>query len=173
MQQYSSLKDHYKFKDEEAKILLDLQPRMEGLSDKFIDEFYDYIWRFGTTSKFLKDKKIIAHHREKIKEWFVGLFCGKYDMSYFTHLYKIGEVHVKIGLPTHYVNSAFTFVRTFVLESIEENFSSKEQHLKEIKAVEKIIDMNLDVLTSSYREEELGKFLSLRSEEHTSELQSH
>jgi len=161
MQQYSSLKAHYKFTDEEAKILLDLQPRMEGLADKFINEFYDYIWRFGTTSKFLKDEKIITYHRKKIKEWFVGLFCGKYDMSYFTYLYKIGEVHVKIGLPTHYVNSAFTFVRTFILESIEENFLNKEQHLKEIRAVEKIIDMNLDVLTSSYREEELGKFLSL------------
>jgi len=161
MQQYSSLKAHYKFTDEEAKILLDLQPRMEGLADKFINEFYDYIWQFGETSKFLKDEKIIAHHREKIKEWFVGLFCGKYDMSYFTYLYKIGEIHVKIGLPTHYVNSAFTFVRTFILESIEENFLNKEQHLKEIRAVEKIVDMNLDVLTSSYREEELGKFLSL------------
>ncbi len=161
MQQYSSLKAHYKFTDEEAKILLDLQPRMEGLADKFINEFYDYIWQFGKTSKFLKDEKIIAHHREKIKEWFISLFCGKYDMSYFTCLYKIGEIHVKIGLPTHYVNSAFTFVRTFILESIEENFLNKVQHLKEIRAVEKIVDINLDVLTSSYREEELGKFLSL------------
>jgi len=167
MQQYSSLKSHYKFTDEEAKILLDLQPRMEGLADKFIDEFYDYIWRFGTTSKYLKDKEIIAHHRGEIKEWFIRLFCGKYDMSYFTHLYKIGEVHVRIGLPTHYVNSAFTFVRTFIIESVEENFVNKGQHLKEIRAVEKIVDMNLDILTSSYREEELGKFLSLSKFEKT------
>lgn len=82
-------------------------------------------------------------------------------MVYFTSLYKIGEVHVKIGLPTHYVNSAFTFVRTFVLQSIEDNFESKEEHIQQIRAVEKIIDMNLDILTSSYREEELSKFLSL------------
>ena len=82
-------------------------------------------------------------------------------MPYFMYLYKIGEIHVKIGLPTHYVNSAFTYVRTFILNSLEENFKDKQQHVKEIKAVEKIIDMNLDVLTSSYREEELGKFLSL------------
>jgi uncharacterized membrane protein (DUF373 family) len=77
------------------------------------------------------------------------------------HLYKIGEIHVKIGLPTHYVNSAFTFVRTFALRSIEEKFDSKEKHLKEIQALEKMIDINLDVLTSSYREEELSKFLTL------------
>lgn len=167
MQQYNTLKADYKFTEEEAKILKNLQPRMEKLADQFIDEFYDYIWGFGKTAQFLKNKDIIAHHRKKIKEWFINLFCGEYDMPYFMYLYKIGEVHVKIGLPTHYVNSAFTFVRTFILTSIEINFDNKEQHLKEINAVEKIIDMNLDVLTSSYREEELSKFLSLSTFEKT------
>ena len=161
MNNYQSLKEHYKFTEEEEEILKGLQPRMNNLADTFIDEFYDYIWGFGRTAKFLKNKEIIKYHRSKIKEWFINLFCGKYDLQYFMYLYKIGEIHVKIGLPTHYVNSAFTFVRTFVLKSIEENFENKEQHIKEIKAVEKIIDMNLDSLTSSYREEELGKFLSL------------
>lgn len=167
MEQYTTLKEHYKFSDEEAEILKKLQPRMQELSDKFADEFYDYIWAFGTTAQFLKNKDIIAHHRIKIKEWFINLFSGVYDMSYFRHLYKIGEVHVKIGLPTHYVNSAFTFVRTFVLQSIEDNFVDKGKHLKEIKAIEKMIDINLDVLTSSYREEELSKFLSLSKIEKT------
>jgi uncharacterized membrane protein (DUF373 family) len=161
MQYYRKLKDHYQFTDEEAKILKNLQPRMEKLADEFIDGFYDYIWGFGKTAQFLKNQDIITYHRKKIKEWFVNLFCGQYDMPYFMYLYKIGEVHVKIGLPTHYVNSAFTYVRTFILSNIEENFKDKEHHVREIKAVEKIIDMNLDVLTSSYREEELSKFLSL------------
>jgi len=161
MEQYKTLKEHYKFTDEEAELLKKLQPRMAELADKFADEFYDYIWGFGSTAQFLKNKEIIAHHRIKIKEWFVNLFAGQYDMPYFRHLYKIGEVHVKIGLPTHYVNSAFTFVRTFVLQSIEENFVDKKQHIKELRAIEKMIDINLDVLTSSYREEELSKFLSL------------
>jgi len=161
MQNYTSLKSHYQFTEEEAKILKGLQPRMEKLTDEFIDGFYDYIWGFGKTAQFLKNNKIITYHREKIKEWFINLFSGKYDMPYFMYLYKIGEIHVKIGLPTHYVNSAFTYVRTFILVNIEENFQDKQRHLAEIKAVEKIIDMNLDVLTSSYREEELSKFLSL------------
>lgn len=161
MNDYQNLKEHYRFTKEEEEILKTLQPRMEAIADTFVDEFYDYIWGFGKTAQFLKNKSIIEFHRAKIKEWFINLFCGKYDLQYFMYLYKIGEGHMKIGLPTHYVNSAFTFVRTFVLKSIEEHFVNKEQHVKEIRAVEKIIDMNLDSLTSSYREEELGKFLSL------------
>ena len=165
MDDYSQLKINYKFSKEEALILKDLQPRMEILADNFISEFYDYIWGFGQTAQYLKNTEIIERHKIKIKQWFINLFSGVYDMSYFLGLYKIGEVHVKIGLPTHYVNSAFTFVRTFILKSIEENFVNKEQHVKEITAVEKIVDINLDVLTSSYRQEEIGKYLSLSSME--------
>ena len=167
MQDYKNLLEHYRFDKEDAQTLKTLQPRMEELAEQFIDEFYDHIWGFGKTAQFLKNKEIIAFHRAKIKIWFVNLFCGKYDLPYFTYLYKIGEVHVKIGLPTHYVNSAFSFVRTFILRSIEDNFVSKEQHLKELAAIEKIIDINLDVLTSSYREEELSRFLSLSKVEKT------
>ncbi|MEA2071970.1 MAG: protoglobin domain-containing protein [Campylobacterota bacterium] len=161
MNDYQSLKKHYHFTKEEEETLKGLQPRMEEIADQFLDEFYDYIWGFGKTAQFIKNKQIIEYHKTKIRAWFINLFCGKYDLEYFLYLYKIGETHVKIGLPTHYVNSAFTFVRTFVLKSIEENFESKEQHVKEIKAIEKIIDINLDSLTSSYREEELGKFLAM------------
>jgi uncharacterized membrane protein (DUF373 family) len=161
MQNFRSIKDDYHFTEEEAHILKGLQPRMEELADKFIDGFYDYIWGFGKTAKYLKSKEIIAYHQKKIKEWYINLFCGKYDLAYFMYLNKIGEIHVKIGLPTHYVNAAFTYVRTFILTNIEANFDNKEMHVKEIRAVEKIIDMNLDALTSSYREEEMSKFLSL------------
>lgn len=167
MQKHENLKEHYKFTQDEALVLKALEPKMRDLADDFINEFYDYIWGFGTTAQFLKNQEIIDYHRKKIKAWFINLFCGKYDLEYFTYLYKIGEVHVKIGLPTHFVNSAFTFVRTFVLKTIEEDFEDRSKHLVEIKAVEKIIDMNLDVLTSSYREEELGKYLSLSKFEKT------
>lgn len=167
MQQHDGLKEHYKFTKEEALLLKELQPRMQELSDKFIDEFYDYIWGFGTTATFLKNQKIIDYHRTKIKAWFINLFCGKYDLPYFTYLYKIGEIHVKIGLPTHYVNSAFTFVRTFIIKNIEKNIKDEDLRLREIEAVEKIVDINLDTLTSSYREEELSKFLSLSKFEKT------
>jgi len=161
MNENQNIKAHYQFTNEEAEILKSLQPRMREIADTFVDEFYDYIWGFGKTAQFLKNKSIIEFHRKKIRAWFIHLFCGEYNLQYFTYLYKVGEVHVKIGLPTHYVNSAFTFVRTFILKSTEDNFVNKEQHLKEIRAVEKIVDMNLDSLTSSYREEELGRFLSL------------
>lgn len=161
MQDYNVLKQDYNFSKDDAELLKDMQPKMQALATQFVDEFYDHIWGLGKTAQFLKDKEIISRHKEKIRLWFIHLFNGTYDLQYFMYLYKIGEIHVKIGLPTHYVNSAFNFVRTFALRNLEPNEENKEHHLHEVEAIEKIIDMNLDILTSSYREEELSKFLSL------------
>lgn len=65
MKEYTQLKEHYKFTEEEALILKKLQPRMEKLADTFIDEFYDYIWGFGRTAKYLKNNEIISRHKIK------------------------------------------------------------------------------------------------------------
>lgn len=158
---YTQIKEDYHFTKEEALLLKDIQPKMEALADVFLDEFYDHIWGFGKTAQFLKNQEIITYHKTKIREWYINLFSGKYDLPYFMYLYKIGEVHVKIGLSTHYVNSAFNFARGFILKHLTDFHECKESGFKTVKAVEKIIDINLDILTSSYREEELGKFLSL------------
>ncbi len=158
---YVQIKQDYHFTDEEALLLKELQPEMKALTETFLNEFYDHIWGYGKTAQFLKNQEIITYHRTKIKAWFINLFCGKYDLPYFMYLYKIGEVHVKIGLTTHYVNSAFNFTRTFILKHLAKKNEDKQTSLAALKAVEKIVDINLDILTSSYREEELGKFLSL------------
>jgi hypothetical protein len=52
MEECNSLKNNYKFSADEADILKALQPRMVELSNKFIDEFYDYILGFGKIAQF-------------------------------------------------------------------------------------------------------------------------
>lgn len=169
MEQYNTLKKDYKFTEEDTKILKSLQRRMEKLADTFIDEFHNYILDLGASNEFLKDKGSIENHLSHIKLWFLGLFSGTYDISYFMNLRTMGEGNLKMGVSTHYVNATFSFVRTFVRknigESLEGNPENKVQYTKEMPAIEKIIDINLDIFTSAYREEELGKFLSLSAME--------
>ncbi len=107
--EYSSLKAHYGLSREDEALLLQMRPHMEACADDFLEGFYEFIWNFGQTADF---------HRGKIRQWYLNLFGGSYDIHYFLKLYKIGEIHVKLGLPTHYVNAAFSYVRIFALECI-------------------------------------------------------
>jgi uncharacterized membrane protein (DUF373 family) len=164
---YASLKDHYRFTKDDEALLLQMKSQLEPCVDDFLEGFYAFIWNFGETAEFLKNEEVITRHRGKIREWYLDLFSGTYDISYFLKLYKIGGIHVKLGLPTHYVNAAFNFVRVFTLGRIHNQYSGDDDLTNRLKAVERILDINLDVLTSSYREEEMGRYLSLSRVEKT------
>ncbi len=160
---FSSLKEHYHLTKDDEKLLLEMRPLIESIMEDFLDGFYKFIWGFGKTANFLKNEEILGRHQGEIRKWYLNLFSGKYDINYFLKLYKIGEIHVQLGLPTHYVNAAFNYVRVFTLERIRKNCIKTDNLEVRLKAIEIILDINLDVLTSSYRQEEIGRYLSLSS----------
>lgn len=158
------LKDHYRFTDDDAELLKSLQPLAAQHQERFAQEFYDYLYGLPETAVILN-----ASNRPRLREmhtsWFMSLFCGTYDNHYLNHLTRIGHAHVKIGLNAHFVNAAMNQIRHFLLNLIDSNYSDREQRRILREATEKMLDMNLDVMTASYREEELKKVFVSRKVE--------
>lgn len=154
------LREHYRFSDDDAELLKSLQSLAIENQENFSLAFYDYLYGLPDTAAILN-----RSNRERLREmhnrWFISLFTGTYDNHYLNHLTRIGHAHVKVGLDVHFVNAAMNQIRQFLLNLIDSNYSDREHRRLLREAVEKILDMNLDVMSSSYREEELKKvFLS-------------
>ncbi|MGP2656532.1 EAL domain-containing protein [Malaciobacter sp. WC5094] len=145
---------HYQFNESDSKELM----KIKDIALKYIDElllgFYDFIFKFDHARMFLNNKEIQKRHEVGIKNWYLSLFCGNYDAFYFEKLNYISEVHVKIGLPTHYVNAAFSYIRRFMKDVL-----IKEKMFNSLNSLDKIIDINLDILTVVYKEEEQSKLV--------------
>jgi len=152
---YKRLLKHYKFTSLDANNLKEIENITKIYSKEFLDGFYKFILEFDYARKFLYNQEILQRHKIGIENWYLNLFCGVYDKSYFEKLYMISEIHVRIGLPTHYVNTAFSYVRGFV-----KNILLTEKKYEVLSSVDKIIDINLDILTISYQEEEQSKLLN-------------
>lgn len=151
---YNNLLKNYKFTNEDALQLSSIKNIVCKYEDSLIEGFYKFIFEFNYAKSFLHNKEILKRHEVGIRSWFENLFCGKYDKSYFHKLNLISEVHVRIGLPAHYVNAAFSYVRGFIKDILV-----KEKKYEVLTAFDKIIDINLDILTISYREEEQTKLI--------------
>lgn len=159
------IKSHYLFTDEDAATLMTLHPIAEASKEQLIDEFYDHLLGIPQTATFLQDDAILARLKKSHAEWFVNLFRGDYDNKYLHSLQRIGHVHVRIGLNVHFVNAAMQVVRRFAVGMIRENCPDREERRRMTEALEKILDINLDIMTASYLEEELKKvFISQRLE---------
>ena len=166
MESIEKIKAHYNFTAGDAANLKHLQPLMKKHEEEFPIEFYNCIRHFEDTPKFLKDEEIIKRHQTGLKEWFMDLFSGEYGAQYVRNVERIGYAHVKINLPAHYVNAAMHFVRQYCLRILEKEFCVDINECRFLaKSVDKIIDINLDVITSSFIEEEIKTyFLSERVE---------
>ncbi|BBA71712.1 protoglobin domain-containing protein [Geobacter sulfurreducens] len=152
------IKAHYRFTDEDAELLGSLFPLAEANKERLADQFYDYLLGIPETAEFLKEDLILQKLKQTHQDWFVSLFAGSYDNRYIHNLQKIGHAHVRVGLNAHYVNVAMNVVRQFTLSIIQDNFPDPEERRQRREAVEKILDINLDIMSASYREEEMRKF---------------
>ena len=159
------IKSHYMFTDEDAALLKSLLPLAEANKERMAGEFYDFLPAIPDTAAFFTDDHALERQRMIHQSWFISLFSGIYDNSYYHNLQRIGHAHVRIGLNPHFVNAAMNVVRRFLIELLQENFPVTSERRKYRDAVEKIIDINLDIISASYQQEELKKvFLSHRLE---------
>lgn len=159
------IKGHYFFTDDDAELLKSLRSLAEASKERMAEEFYDYLLGIPETAELLKDDMLRQRLRKIHQDWYVNLFSGPYDNLYYHNLQRIGQAHVRIGLNAHFVNAAMNVVRRFLIELLQESFPNIQERRKYRNAVEKILDINLDVMSASYQDEELKKvFVSHRLE---------
>jgi uncharacterized membrane protein (DUF373 family) len=132
----------------------------EKYKEEFVEEFYRYLENFPDAGKYLSSKEVRERHKEKIKRWFVSLFTSKYDAQYLRRLYRVGETHLKIGLPPHYVQASMNFVRGYLMNIINREMGTSAEASRILLSINKALDINLDVMINSFREEELRLYLA-------------
>ena len=151
---YKSVLKNYNFLPQDAKHLESVQKIVLLYEEELLDGFYEFIFKFDYAKSFLHNEEILSRHKKGIASWYKALFCGKYDELYFFKLNQISEIHVQIGLPAHYVNAAFSYIRGFF-----KKIFLKEKYIDALASLDKILDINLDILTISYRQEEQTKLI--------------
>ena len=153
------LRYDYNLSDEEIELIKSLKPKMLKYRAEFLEGFYSYVDRFEGSEKLLppesRDK-----HRESLSRWFEDLFSGEYDLEYLEKLKRIGEAHAKNSVPTHYVNASMSFVRRFIHDKVLQELGCTPESHRTVIALDKLLDLNLDIMTSAYRDEEFKLFLA-------------
>lgn len=154
METLDKIKLIYSFTEDDAYNLTQLKDMLKSARSSFVLDVYSFISNFDDFSKFLPTEEIKNRHQEKLEQWFGALFGGTYNSDYLRKLKRIGEVHAGIRLPSHYVSATMNYIRNYIHELIIKNFPDSDKRYDYISSVNKIIDINLDIIISSYINEE-------------------
>jgi uncharacterized membrane protein (DUF373 family) len=160
MRTFQEIKDNYRFSDPEIKTLKGLLPVISPHIDTIVSDFYDLLLSIPDTAKFLQDAAKLAWLRKQHQKWVLALFQGPYDEHYFQGLQRIGHAHVRINLSAHFVYVGMNLIRQHLHQIIEAEVDPRQREAA-CRAVEKILDLNLDIIARTYHEEEIRQvFLS-------------
>jgi uncharacterized membrane protein (DUF373 family) len=158
MWSFKEIKQNYRFTEEDSHRLANLKTIMEDNVDAVMNTLD--LWITGTkgASRFFSDESGKKHVLEAVRGWFLDLFSGKYDSRYYEKLIRIGAVHVRQKVDTHYMNRAINLVKNSCIGILQNQEEDKTEATDKIISVVKILDINLDVITASYLEEELKAY---------------
>lgn len=112
-----------------------------------IEAFYARILEHDDARAALqRGERHVGQLKTTLVQWMNELFDGPWDERYVERRARIGTVHVRIGLPQHYMVTAMNLVRRHLLDALE-----GPNHTDDRTAVNRVLDLDLAIMLHTYR----------------------
>ncbi len=146
--------------DESAALLAGMKPMLEKHADALTSAFYTNLDQHEHLKNLLDAKEgrrqILGQH---LRAWLLSLSTGTYDESYQNRRYVIGKRHVEVGLDPRWVVGAMSFCRGQIMPMIEAEYGDAPDKAERILALDRIMDLDLNIMLQSYDDQRMEMFL--------------
>jgi len=152
---FQELQDYVGFGPADQEILRTLHAGLAPDFPQVSELFYARILEYPPAREVLeRGESSVGRLKHSLVGWMEGLFQGPWDESYVERRARIGRVHVRIGLPQHYMFGAMNVLRRELSSrvSVLTSPGSPEYHLAQT-ALSRILDLELAIMLQTYRED--------------------
>ncbi|WP_437686361.1 protoglobin domain-containing protein [Sorangium sp. So ce176] len=148
---FDEIKRYVRFSDEDAGRLAAFHAYAEPHFRRIADEFYDRIREHEGAHEIVTGEAQVERLKGSLVHWMTRICTGPYDDAYFEETAKIGRVHVRAGLPQHYMFTAMNLIR-LAFEEIAWNALGGDM-IPVRAAVSKVLDLELAIMLETYRDD--------------------
>jgi signal transduction histidine kinase len=150
---FYDLKDYVGFDAEDEAALRRLHPVAAPHFASIANEFYQRILEREAWRKVLtQGESSVGRLKTTLAAWMDKLLSGPWDDAYYDLRCRIGRVHVRIGMPQHFMFGSMNVVRRGLQAVIDEHVPPAEQAAAR-RAMNKILDLELGIMLHTYRED--------------------
>lgn len=135
----------------EKSALATVKDQAQAAAPQMVDTFYERLLGHSNTAEYFDDQDKVGHLRQTLETWFVQLFSGEYDQSYVRSRLKIGQVHVRIGLPVRYPLA----MMDVMLRHGEQVATQSPQSETAVTAFRKLLALDIAIFNQAYENTQL------------------
>jgi two-component system, NtrC family, sensor histidine kinase HydH len=156
---FEELQRYVQFDPEDERALRAFHPHAKPHFQRISEVFYDRILEHAEARTVLTGgESQVGHLKVTLQAWMDKLLTGPWDEGYWQQRYKIGRVHVRIGMPQHYMFGGMNVIRTQFVRLVIATLGDQPAELERTRsALAKILDMELAVMLASYRDDLLSQ----------------
>ena len=152
---FDELQRYVGFGTADREALRGLHPQVQPHFERISQLFYDRILSHPGARRVLEGgESRVGALKVTLVRWMEGVFLGPWDQEYFERRCRIGRVHVRIGLPEHYMFGAMNVVRG-EFEAIADQAHAADPGAAPAArtALNRILDIELAIMLHTYRED--------------------
>jgi PAS domain S-box-containing protein len=153
---FDEIKRYVRFTDADARILAGLRPHLRPHFERIVGDFYDRIREHELAHEVLTDEAQVERLKGSLARWLDRICAGPYDQAYYEETAKIGRIHVRVGLPQHYMFTAMALVRLSLL-GVAEAALGIEASRPARDALNRVLDLELAIMLGSYRDDYVAR----------------
>lgn len=144
------MKRYVRFGPAEAARLSTLAPLARPHMVRIAKEFYERIREHEAAHAVFTGEEQIARLQRSLVVWMERLLTGPHDEVYFEERSRVGQVHVRIGLPQRYMFTSMALVRASLVRVTEELPPADVAAARD--ALDRALDLELAIMVEAYRD---------------------
>lgn len=142
--------------DAEKSSLVALQDEAKAIAPDMVKTFYDRLLAHENTKEYL-DEIDLPRLQGMTQGWFIELFSGNYDTAYTEQRIKIGEIHVRIGLPIRYPLAMLDVINEYGLKVTAKSSDSATAQ----EAFHKVLSLDICIFNQAYEDNQIHHLAEL------------
>ena len=156
---FEELKRYVRFGEADERALRALHQAAAPSFEAVATVFYDRILSHEEArTALVGGESQVGHLKVTLVAWMDTMLSGPWDEAYWQRRYAIGRVHVRIGLPQHYMFGAMNVIRAELGRIAWARFHSEAAELEAVRtALGKILDLELAIMLHTYRDDLLAQ----------------
>lgn len=152
---FDELKRYVAFSPADGERLRALHPHARPAFPEVAAEFYERILaNEGARRVLTGGESSVGRLKVTLAAWMEELLAGPWDEAYYDKHARIGRVHVRIGMPQHYMFGAMNVVRRGLTGVADRVLAGQPDDLRLTRvALDKLLDLELAIMLHTYRED--------------------
>lgn len=137
--------------EEDATRLRQLIRLLESKTEDFVDGFYEHLFRFEETARFLNDSDRVERLKQLQRHHMNSLLEARWDEAYARQRRRVGQAHAEVGLEPQLFLGGYNQYLQFCLARISDGASEAEtQRIQMIGSLIKAILFDVGLSLDAY-----------------------